>query len=200
MLSVNEVSQSYGGRSLFENVSVTFPPGRRFGLTGPNGAGKSTFMKFLAGDAEPQKGSVSRPRKTSILRQNQHAYEQYRVLDVVMMGNQRLWAAMEEKNAILKRAEDGEEFTEEMGMRLGDLEGIVGEEVDHPTLQKAAVAAGDIYGAAQASQPAFFYMEQYRRELKQRVRRILSDLDIPQAKDIRDAIDEFAAHAYAEHH
>ncbi len=128
MLSVNEVSQSYGGRSLFENVSVTFPPGRRFGLTGPNGAGKSTFMKFLAGDAEPMKGSVSRPRKTSILRQNQHAYEANRVLDVVMMGNQRLWLAVEEKNAILKRAEDGEEFTEEMGMRLGDLEGIIGEE------------------------------------------------------------------------
>jgi type I restriction enzyme R subunit len=80
------------------------------------------------------------------------------------------------------------------------MEGIVGEEVDHPTLQKAAIAAGDLYGAAQASQPAFFYMEQYRRELKQRVRRILSDLDIPQAKDIRDAIDEFAAHAYAGHH
>jgi ATPase subunit of ABC transporter with duplicated ATPase domains len=138
MLSVNEVSQSYGGRSLFENVSVTFPPGRRFGLTGPNGAGKSTFMKFLAGDAEPQKGNVSRPRKTSILRQNQHAYEQYRVLDVVMMGNQRLWAAMEEKNAILKRAEDGEEFTEEMGMRLGDLESIVGEEDGYTADAEAA--------------------------------------------------------------
>ena len=75
MLSVHEVTQAYGGRVLFENVSVTFPPGRRFGLTGPNGAGKSTFMKFLAGDAEPQKGSVSRPEKTSILRQNQHAYD-----------------------------------------------------------------------------------------------------------------------------
>ncbi len=128
MLSVNDVSQSYGGRSLFENVSVTFPPGRRFGLTGPNGAGKSTFMKFLAGDADPMKGSVSRPKKTSILRQNQHAYEDNRVLDVVMMGNQRLWKAVEQKNAILKRAEDGEEFTEEMGMELGDLEGIIGEE------------------------------------------------------------------------
>jgi ATPase subunit of ABC transporter with duplicated ATPase domains len=65
MLSVNDVTQIYGGKALFENVTVTFPPGRRFGLTGPNGAGKSTFMKFLAGDAEPQKGSVSRPKKTS---------------------------------------------------------------------------------------------------------------------------------------
>src|SRR5687767_6245607 len=71
MLSVHDVSQSYGGKLLFDNVNVTFSPGRRFGLTGPNGAGKSTFMRFLAGDAEPQKGSVSRPKKTSILRQDQ---------------------------------------------------------------------------------------------------------------------------------
>ena len=70
MLSVNDVTQSYGGKVLFENVSCGFPPGKRFGLTGPNGAGKSTFMKFLAGDEDPAKGSVSRPKKTSILRQD----------------------------------------------------------------------------------------------------------------------------------
>ena len=128
MLSVIEVSQSYGGKSLFENVSVTFPPGRRFALTGPNGAGKSTFMKFLAGDAEPAKGSVSRPRKTSILRQDQHAYDEHRVLDVVMMGNARLWAAIHEKNTILQQLEEGLELSDEMGMRLGDLETVVGEE------------------------------------------------------------------------
>src|SRR5688572_28205139 len=102
MLSVNEVTQGYGGKLLFDNVNVTFSPGRRFGLTGPNGAGKSTFMKFLAGDAEPQKGTVSRPRKTSILRQDQFAYEEQRVLDVVIMGNKRLWAAMTEKDVLLK--------------------------------------------------------------------------------------------------
>ncbi len=128
MLSVIEVTQSYGGRTLFENVSVTFPPGRRFGLTGPNGAGKSTFMKFLAGDEEPQKGSVSRPKKTSILRQNQHAYDAFKVADVVMMGNKRLWSAMAEKDQILKDLEDGKELTDELGMRLGDLEGVIAEE------------------------------------------------------------------------
>jgi ATPase subunit of ABC transporter with duplicated ATPase domains len=128
MLAVNDVSQSYGGRSLFENVAVTFPPGRRFALTGPNGAGKSTFMKFLAGDEEPMKGSVSRPKKTSILRQNQHAYDAFRVLDVVMMGNKGLWAAIAEKNGILKDLEDGKELTDDLGMRLGDLETIIGEE------------------------------------------------------------------------
>ncbi len=128
MLSVNDVSQSYGGKSLFENVSVTFPPGRRFGLTGPNGAGKSTFMKFLAGDAEPQKGDVSRPKKTSILRQDQHAYDAFRVMDVVMMGNKRLWAAIAEKTALLARLEAGEELTDAMGMQLGDCETVIGEE------------------------------------------------------------------------
>jgi ATPase subunit of ABC transporter with duplicated ATPase domains len=128
MLSVNDVSHAYGGRPLFENVTATFPPGRRFGLTGPNGAGKSTFMKLLAGDTEPQRGSVSRPDKTSILRQDQNAYDDHRVVDVVIMGNKRLWAATAEKNAILARLEAGEEMTEEMGLRLGDLEVTVGEE------------------------------------------------------------------------
>ncbi|MBM4280765.1 MAG: ATP-binding cassette domain-containing protein [Deltaproteobacteria bacterium] len=128
MLSVNDVSHAYGGRSLFENVTATFPPGRRFGLTGPNGAGKSTFMKLLAGDAEPQRGSVSRPAKTSILRQDQHAYDDHRVVDVVIMGNKRLWAATAEKNAILAQLEAGIEMTEDMGLRLGDLEVVVGEE------------------------------------------------------------------------
>lgn len=78
------------------------------------------------------------------------------------------------------------------------MEAVVGAEVDHETLQQAAIAVGAIYAAAKASQPAFTYMEAYRRELKQRVRRVLSDLHVPEAKAIRDAVDEFAAHAYAE--
>lgn len=78
------------------------------------------------------------------------------------------------------------------------MEAIVGTEVDHETLQRAAIAVGGIYAAAKASQPAFTYMEAYRRELKQRVRRVLTDLQVPEAKAIRDAVDEFAAQAYAE--
>jgi ATPase subunit of ABC transporter with duplicated ATPase domains len=128
MLAVNDVSQNYGGKVLFDNVNVVFTPGKRYGLTGPNGAGKSTFMKFLAGDADPAKGSVSRPKKTSILRQNQAAFDEHRVLDVVVMGNKGLWAAVAEKNEILARAEAGEEFTDAMGMRLGDLETVIAEE------------------------------------------------------------------------
>jgi len=80
------------------------------------------------------------------------------------------------------------------------MEGLVGEEVDHPTLQEAAVAIGGIYANAQATQPAWFYMEDYRRKLKQRAKRVLSDLGVPEAKTIRDAIDEFAEHAYGSVH
>jgi ATPase subunit of ABC transporter with duplicated ATPase domains len=138
MLAVNDVSQNYGGKVLFDNVNVVFTPGKRFGLTGPNGAGKSTFMKFLAGDAEPAKGSVSRPKKTSILRQNQAAFDDHRVLDVVMMGNKGLWAAVAEKNDILARAEAGEEFTDAMGMRLGDLETVIAEEDGYSADSNAA--------------------------------------------------------------
>ena len=128
MLTVQEVTQSFGSRTLFENVNVTFSAGRRYGLTGPNGAGKSTFMKFLAGDQVPMRGQVHRPERTSILRQDHFAYEEVPVLDVVMMGNKRLWAAMQEKDAILKACEEGADFTDEMGMRLGDLETVIAEE------------------------------------------------------------------------
>ncbi len=128
MLTVHEVSQSYGGKTLFDNVSVVFAPGHRYGLTGPNGAGKSTFMKFLAGDAEPMKGHVSRPEKTSILRQDQFAFDEHAVIETVIMGNKRLWGATAKKNEILKRCEEGAEFTEEMGMELGELETVIAEE------------------------------------------------------------------------
>ena len=75
MITVTNVSKAFAGKKLFEDVNTAFPPGRRYGLTGPNGAGKSTFMKILQGDLEPDSGTVSRPRKLGILRQNQFAYE-----------------------------------------------------------------------------------------------------------------------------
>src|SRR6476660_3276964 len=105
MLSVNGVTQSYGGKVLFDNVVEAFSPGRRYGLTGPNGAGKSTFMKFLAGIDDPMKGSVSRPKKTSFLRQDHYRFDDVRVLDTVLMGNKGLWEAMQEKNVLLAKME-----------------------------------------------------------------------------------------------
>ena len=72
-------------------------------LTGPNGAGKSTFMKLLSGELEPQKGTVVRPRKLGVLSQDQFAFDAYGVIDTVIMGNKRLWAAMQERDAIYEK-------------------------------------------------------------------------------------------------
>src|SRR3954447_11259736 len=90
MISVHGVSMRYGSKVLFEDVTTTFSQGRRYGLTGPNGAGKSTFMKLLTGEQPPQKGTVVRPAKLGVLRQDQFAFDTIRAVDAVIMGNQRL--------------------------------------------------------------------------------------------------------------
>ena len=135
MISVSNVTMRYGQKLLFEDVSVTFTSGRRYGLTGPNGAGKSTFMKILSGEMDPQKGSVVRPRKVGVLSQNQYAFDRYRVIDTVIMGNKRLWEALEEREIIYNKAE----MTDEDGSRLGELEGIVGEEDGYEAEANAAI-------------------------------------------------------------
>src|SRR5580693_332905 len=135
MISVSDVTMRYGAKLLFEEVSTQFIPGRRFGLTGPNSAGKSTFMKILSGELEPQKGTVVRPRKLGVLRQDQYAFDAYRVIDTVVMGNKGLWKALEERDAIYEKAE----LTDEDGMRLGELEGIVGEEDGYTAESDAAI-------------------------------------------------------------
>src|SRR4051794_30943558 len=135
MLSVSNVSMRYGAKVLFDEVSTAFTPGKRYGLTGPNGAGKSTFMNLLTGELEPQKGTVVRPRKFGVLRQDQFAFDAYRVIDTVIMGNKRLWAAMEEREKIYAKAE----ITDEDGMRLGELEGVVGEEDGYTAETDAAL-------------------------------------------------------------
>jgi ATPase subunit of ABC transporter with duplicated ATPase domains len=116
----------FGARILFEEVSCSFMPGRRYAITGPNGAGKSTLMKILEGDMEPTLGSVSRPKKIGILRQDQFAFDQFRAIDTVIMGNSALWKALEERDALYAKPHD--KLTDHDGMRLGELEGIVGEE------------------------------------------------------------------------
>src|SRR5512141_564499 len=122
MISVQNVSKAYGPKKLFEDVNVAFHEERRYGLTGPNGAGKSTFMKLLSGELDPQRGSVVRPRKLSVLKQDQFAFDAVRVIDTVVMGNQRLWHALAERDLLYAKAD----MTDEDGMRLGELEGIVG--------------------------------------------------------------------------
>jgi ATPase subunit of ABC transporter with duplicated ATPase domains len=135
MLSVSNVSMRYGAKVLFEEVSVTFAPGRRYGLTGPNGSGKSTFMKVLTGELEAQKGNVVRPRKLGVLRQDQFAFDQYRVIDTVIMGNKPLWSALEERDRIYEKAE----LSDADGMRLGELEGVIGDEDGYTAEADAAV-------------------------------------------------------------
>ena len=114
----------FGARILFEDVTTTFQQGRRYAITGPNGSGKSTFMKILTGEIEPSKGSVTRPKKIGLLRQDQFAFDAYRVLDTVIMGNAPLWDALQEREIFYAKPD----LTDEDGMRLGELEGIVGDQ------------------------------------------------------------------------
>jgi ATPase subunit of ABC transporter with duplicated ATPase domains len=125
MIIVNDVTKSFGTRTLFENVNVTFSPGNRYGLTGPNGAGKSTFMKILTGDIEPtNRGTITRPRKVGVLRQDQFAFDNERIIDTVMMGNAALWSAMKERDSLA----DLPSLTAAQTDRLMDLEGTIADE------------------------------------------------------------------------
>jgi ATPase subunit of ABC transporter with duplicated ATPase domains len=125
MISVNDVTKSFGTRTLFENVSVKFIPGNRYGLTGPNGAGKSTFMKILSGAIEPtNRGTVTRPRKVGVLKQNQYEFDEERIIDTVVMGNAALWQALKERDALLEKPDHTPAELE----RLGDLEGTIADE------------------------------------------------------------------------
>jgi ATPase subunit of ABC transporter with duplicated ATPase domains len=135
MISVANVSMRYGSKVLFDDVTTTFSPGRRYGLSGPNGSGKSTFMKLLTGELTPQKGSVTRPRKLGVLSQDQFAFDAFRVIDTVIMGNKRLWDTLQEREALYNKAA----LTDAEGMRLGELEGIVGEEDGYSAESDAAV-------------------------------------------------------------
>jgi ATPase subunit of ABC transporter with duplicated ATPase domains len=135
MISVSNVSMRFGAKVLFDEVSTGFTPGKRYGLTGPNGAGKSTFMKLLTGEIDPQKGTVVHPRKIGVLSQDQFAFDRYRAIDTVIMGNKRLWAATEERDKIYSKPE----ISDADGMRLGELEGIVGEEDGYTAESDAAI-------------------------------------------------------------
>src|SRR5918994_3315564 len=104
MIAVHGVSMRYGSKVLFDDVSTTFSTGRRYGLTGPNGAGKSTFMKLLTGELPPQQGTVVRPQKLGVLRQDQFAFDEFRVIDTVVMGNARLWSALQEREQLYAAA------------------------------------------------------------------------------------------------
>jgi len=137
MISVDNLTMRFAARVLFEDVTTSFIDGRRYAISGPNGAGKSTFMKILTGEQEPTNGKVTRPKRIGILRQDQFAFDKFRVIDTVIMGNATLWKALEERDALYAKAH--EELTENDGMRLGELEGIVGEESGYTAEADAGV-------------------------------------------------------------
>src|ERR1700680_3631038 len=137
MISVNNISMRFGARRLFEDVTCSFLPGRRYAISGPNGAGKSTFMKILTREIEPSKGSITRPKKVGVLRQDQFAFDKFRVIDTVIMGNASLWKSLEERDMLYAKPPD--ELTDKDGMRLGELEGIVGEEGGYTAEADAAI-------------------------------------------------------------
>src|SRR6202521_6191005 len=126
MIAVENITMRFGPRVLFEDVTCTFMAGRRYAISGPNGAGKSTFMKILTGEQDATHGTITRPKKIGLLRQDQFAFDKFRVLDTVIMGNASLWKALQEREALYAKPHD--ELTDADGMRLGELEGIVGEE------------------------------------------------------------------------
>ncbi len=120
MISTENIALAYGGKKLFEDVNIKFTPGNCYGLIGANGAGKSTFIKILSGEVEAQSGNVhiTPGHRLSILKQDHFAYDDYAVLETVLMGNQRLFEVMKEKDAIYAK----EDFSDEDGIRASELE------------------------------------------------------------------------------
>ncbi len=120
MISINNVSLNFGKRVLFENVNLKFTNGNCYGLIGANGAGKTTFLKLLTGEIDTTKGEIiiGKGERLAYLEQNHYKYEDTKVLDVVLMGNKRLYEIMQEKEALYNKGS----FTDEDGIRLGNLE------------------------------------------------------------------------------
>lgn len=125
MLSAKNITLAYGRRVLFDEVNINFIRGNCYGVIGANGAGKSTFLKILSGEIEPNKGTVemSPGERMAVLRQNQFEFDDHTVLNTVLIGHKRMWEVMQEREAIYAKAD----FSEEDGIRAGELEGEFGE-------------------------------------------------------------------------
>ncbi|MEI6265506.1 MAG: ATP-binding cassette domain-containing protein [Sphingobacteriia bacterium] len=125
MISARNITLAYGKRVLFDEVNINFIKGNCYGVIGANGAGKSTFLKILSGEIEPNKGvvEITKGERLSFLKQNQFEFDECTVLNTVLMGHKRLWDVMHEKDALYAK----EDFSEEDGMKAGELEAEFGE-------------------------------------------------------------------------
>jgi len=142
MISAHNVALAYGKRVIFKEVNIKFIPGNCYGLIGANGAGKSTFLKILAGELEGDKGSISvgSGERIAMLRQDHFAFDEYTVIDTVMMGHERLFKVKAEREAIYAKAE----FTDEDGVRSGELEAEFAEMNGYEAESEAAVLLNGI--------------------------------------------------------
>lgn len=135
-ITVSDVSKGFGGRTLFKDVNVTFNRGVNYGLTGPNGCGKSTFMKLLIGAEDSDSGSINIPARTAWLRQDHSVFDEFRVIDTVIMGNDRLWKALVRREELYAK---GDDLTDDEGMEIGELECTVAEEDGYTAESEAAI-------------------------------------------------------------
>ena len=121
MITASNISLSYGTQVLFKEVNIKFTPGNCYGIIGANGAGKSTFLKILSGELEPDTGEVivTPGERMAVLRQDHFAFNDYRVIDTVIMGHQKLYDVMQQRDEIYAKAD----FSEEDGIKAAELEG-----------------------------------------------------------------------------
>lgn len=134
MITLENISKRIGGRTLFENVTFTFNDGCRYGLTGPNGSGKSTLLKIVMGIEAQTTGTVSLPQKVGFLKQRIEDFRDMLVIDTVIMGNHRLWNALQERDKLYE-----EEMTDAIGIRLGEIEEIIAEEEGYTAESEAEI-------------------------------------------------------------
>ncbi len=123
MITLDTITKKFGNRTLFENVTISFAEKNRYALTGPNGCGKSTLLKIIMGLEEPTFGKVNKPKRIGFLKQNIEDFKDFKIIDTVIYGNDRLYKAMQEKDLLYEK-----EMTNEIGMRLAEIEEIIAEE------------------------------------------------------------------------
>src|SRR6202012_1870054 len=142
MIRVNNVTLSFGKRVLFDEVNLTFTKGNCYGVIGANGAGKSTFLKILSGEIEPSKGAIeiAPGQRMAVLNQNHFAFDESTVLHTVLMGHQKMWTIMQERDTIYAKTD----FTEEDGIRAGEWEGEFGEMGGYTAESDAAALLSDL--------------------------------------------------------